>query len=973
MYQKHILIKKQIEFYFILFLVFISVGAGATLFAVAQDNLLPQGVASSGSSDTQSAPPQNTSGSTSQPLPDANVLIGLVQPQNGSALSGAILLEAKSSSPLDGLLFILDNPDSVISPDRKFSAQNISGDKSTWQYTFNASELSNGSYAFFATGFVGGKAYPVAQPFTLYVNNLPSSIDFSFIQPSQSQISGVVSLLAQSNILVDSAQFEISGPTNQHYPAVIDGRYIKAQWDTASSPNGEYKIKIIVKKLDKSYASNFFTFFVNNTAPTTQTDTSGTTQLPPTQDALQTQPSIDMVLVLPTETIASKTVRLEARASSAMDELIFFITGNSQEYQLGGKIDGASWIAYWDTLNLPNGAYTVIAKAKAQGFVYQTKPSNLNIQNIPAELAMPDILITSQEEAFTPKDNQDKVQTGIPVEPELENNEIEKTQPGELRDSAIIPRPVRENFQKNQKNSIQEKMKECSGAGVVSEEDCKAYQLKKMGIADECIRAKILDARRCQEFLQLSGDCINEGILDLYACQRFKFSRESEKNNDLSRNAPVAQDSACVGKDEAECQKFIAREYFPSECKAQEITSKKECEEFLQKVSFPSECVEKNAFTQWECNDIIKEKYFKEECQRQKIDTSPECFDYIFDRYISKIGCQGLDDISCKEVLRRRHLGVAAKKIKEAEKIKEILDPFINSDVTLRPKGLSAQGEAAGQIASIEDIVSIVVKKETNVLFLPAKGTIELLHNDKVESWADAVMLSDSDQDGISDDVEERIGTNPRNPDSDSDGYADGIEVRGGFDPMGSGAIKKKLEGIDEALVARANIEHPKASGILSEDLKIEKVEDIAEPASIDENKDGAASTFYKFSGKGIPGEVVAIYVYSDLPLLLTTTVDEFGNWSYTLKESLREGEHEAYVTVNDNTGKVVEKSSPYSFFIKEAKAVTAKEFFVEGLSARRSSWDNVRFYLRIAGAVMLLGIVLVVYFLLHGKKDDYF
>src|SRR3989344_3776885 len=573
MYQKHILIKKQIEFYFILFLVFISVGAGATLFAVAQDNLLPSGVTGSGSTGTQNPLTQDNSGQTSQPPADINVFINLIQPQNGSALGGTILLEAKSSSPLEGLLFILDNPDSVISPDRKFSAQNISGDKSTWQYTFNTSELSNGSYAFFATGFAGGKAYPVAQPFILYVNNLPSSIDFSFIQPSQSQVLGNVALLAQSNILVDSAQFEISGPVSQYYPAVIDGRYIKAQWDTASSPNGEYKIKLIAKKLDKSYASNFFTFFANNTAPTTQTDTSGTTQLPPTQDAPQTQPSIDMVLVLPTETIASKIVRLEARASSAVDDLIFFIAGNSQEYQLGGKLDGVSWIAYWDTLNLPNGVYTVIAKAKAQGFVYQTKSSNLNIQNIPAELAMPDVFIpspppyskisrstkflvavnnekpdrvfinifkefyefslelnndpanqsiwyvlwdstsvnngeyvaqamtsvngdqyasernmskrivfqvenveggnTQQDKFFIPKERQDNGQAGIPVEPELENNEIEKTQPSELRDSAIKPRPVRENFQKN---SIQEKMKECSGAGVVSEEDCKAYQ-----------------------------------------------------------------------------------------------------------------------------------------------------------------------------------------------------------------------------------------------------------------------------------------------------------------------------------------------------------------------------------------------------------------------------------------------------------------------------------------------------------------
>lgn len=1054
MYQKHILIKKQIEFYLILFLVFISVAVGVTFFAIAKDEPAPSGI--------------TTSGQTTQPPADVNVQISLHKPQNGSTLSATALLEAKSTYPLDGLLFILDNPDSVISPDKQFSAQNISGDRLTWQYTLNSAELSNGSYAVSVIGFVGLKAYPAAQTLTIFINNLPSSIDFLFIQPSQSQISGIVTLLAQSNVLVDSAQFEISGPAILYYPAIIDGRYIQTQWDTASFPNGEYKVGIVAKKLDRAYASNISTFFVNNTAPTIQTNTSGTAQLPPTQEAPQTPPPIDIFLFLPDETPVSKTVRLEAKASSALDELIFIITGSSQEYQLGGRLDGASWISYWDTLKVPNGSYAVIAKAKAQGFVYQTKPFTLNVQNIGTEQAVPVVFITSplpyskisrsakflvavsnakpdrmfikifkelhkfslelnndpanqsiwyvlwdstsvnnggytaqamtsvsgaqyaserivfqvenveggntqQEGSFIPKENQDNAPEGISAEPELEHNEIEKTTAGEIRDGDNKTMRVRENFQKNQRDSIKEKMKECSVAGIVSEEGCKIYQLKKIGITDECIRVKIFNIHRCQEFLRLPNDCINEGILDLYACQRFKFSQESQKNNDSSRVASVAQDSACVGKDDAECQKIIAREYFPQECKAQEITSKKECEEFLQKITFPSECVEKHAFTQWECNNIIKEKYFEEECQRQKITSSQECFDYIFDRYISKIGCQGLDDISCKEVLRRRHLGVAAKKIKESEKIKEILDPFINSDVTLRPKDVSADGDDLTQITSVEDIVPIVVKKETNVLFIPAAGTVELLHNDRVESLANAVMLSDFDQDGLSDDVEERLGTNPRNPDSDGDGYLDGIEVRGGFNPLGTGPIQKKLGGIDEALVARANIEHPKISGILSEDLEIEKVEDVAEPASIDENRDGTTNTFYKFSGKGIPGEVVAIYVYSDLPLLLTTTVDEFGNWSYTLKESLRDGEHEAYVTINDSTGKVVEKSNPYSFFIKEAKAVTAKEFFIEGLSARSSSWDNVKSYLLIAGAVMLLGIVLVIYFLLHGKKDDYF
>ncbi len=54
-------------------------------------------------------------------------------------------------------------------------------------------------------------------------------------------------------------------------------------------------------------------------------------------------------------------------------------------------------------------------------------------------------------------------------------------------------------------------------------------------------------------------------------------------------------------------------------------------------------------------------------------------------------------------------------------------------------------------------------------------------------SWADengANIFKDRDGDGLSDQEELAIGTDPDNPDSDSDGYSDGVEIKGGFDPL---------------------------------------------------------------------------------------------------------------------------------------------------------------------------------------------
>ncbi|MDD5626727.1 MAG: hypothetical protein PHW01_01780 [Patescibacteria group bacterium] len=56
---------------------------------------------------------------------------------------------------------------------------------------------------------------------------------------------------------------------------------------------------------------------------------------------------------------------------------------------------------------------------------------------------------------------------------------------------------------------------------------------------------------------------------------------------------------------------------------------------------------------------------------------------------------------------------------------------------------------------------------------------------------ANSLPLSiDSDQDGLSDEIEEKLATNPFQKDTDGDGYPDGVEVKNGYDPL-TPAVKK--------------------------------------------------------------------------------------------------------------------------------------------------------------------------------------
>ena len=161
----------------------------------------------------------------------------------------------------------------------------------------------------------------------------------------------------------------------------------------------------------------------------------------------------------------------------------------------------------------------------------------------------------------------------------------------------------------------------------------------------------------------------------------------------------------------------------------------------------------------------------------------------------------------------------------------------------------------------------------------------------------------DSDKDGLSDIDEVRYGSDPQAADSDLDGFIDGDEVKSGFDPV-------KYSPGDQS--DRIVFESPKTNGEIKQNYAIRNVS--VKPSENGEQK-------LRLEGKGLPNSFVTIYIYSD-PIVLTVKTDSEGNWTYELDKNLEDGNHEAYVAVTDNTGKITAKSEPIAF-VKTAQAVT--------------------------------------------------
>lgn len=225
----------------------------------------------------------------------------------------------------------------------------------------------------------------------------------------------------------------------------------------------------------------------------------------------------------------------------------------------------------------------------------------------------------------------------------------------------------------------------------------------------------------------------------------------------------------------------------------------------------------------------------------------------------------------------------------------------------------------------VEKVIPLAKQNEpVGLSVLPA------VNKNKRASSAPAVVMIDSDVDGLSDDMEARLGTDPHKADTDGDGYGDWVEVKNGYNPLGKGKTgeQEDLKPLEKAIIDRVPLEQPKTSRVLaSQSTSIDRIEtsggQVVLPGQESMDKAIAKDDNLRFSGIAAPNEVVALFIYSEMPIVVTAKTDYNGNWTYDLDKSLVNGQHEAYVVVMNEEGAIKYKSSPLAFFVQEARAAT--------------------------------------------------
>jgi len=157
--------------------------------------------------------------------------------------------------------------------------------------------------------------------------------------------------------------------------------------------------------------------------------------------------------------------------------------------------------------------------------------------------------------------------------------------------------------------------------------------------------------------------------------------------------------------------------------------------------------------------------------------------------------------------------------------------------------------------------------------------------------------------------------TTKENPDSPAD--AVGLQPAQYNSIYIAKAIDIKKQEIGQPIIIPAERlatnENPKISGEVNESLKVESVD-------LKESVNGKKNVI--LAGKAEPNALVTIYIFSEDPIVITVKTDENGNWNYELDKEIADGQHEVYVAMTDDEGKIITKSQPIAF-VKTAEAAT--------------------------------------------------
>lgn len=799
-----------------------------------------------------------------------------------------------------------------------------------WSYDLAVDKLGNGNYRLetFAVFFDGTTVAGQIRNFSV-VQDLLSSVNLQIINPQPEQIlSGQVFFVAKSNIAVGEVIFFIynnSGILVKQYISTNSNNSTSHQVEVNTNElGGDGRFKLVVEAINPNNTVSQQTIFFYIANKTDQV--LSTTTLPI---------RISIITPINNEKLTGQ-VLLQAKVSESVDQVYFYLTGN---YIPTRQYDNNLWQEYILTSNYASGEYDLLAVAKAKGKEYYSSIVKIFLTNFATstELTAGNKIFktnkASSTDIFLPNQTSQQVTNPLISTTTINTQPVLATSSSQRND--LVDFVSTTTYQKP--NECPQNTKEIT---------CLAYFQNKQNFVDNYCVTEALDINECN---RKNEQCIHDGITSYELCERYLLEPRASRWCDLAefKNQPL-----CIKYSEQRKSIISTNVNLNPFCIQQSIFDSEECQKFLDYVKLPSECKQVGIISKEKCQEFLSKQNITTACQLIGSKDYTACQQELIKNYQDKIYC--IDSENCKDNLNLFVNELAAREVSV-----RVLEQFKNRFTSgfISDKNLQ-QSETQNLLSRLP----VKLKVQSAYRLLPAQEAV-VVTDDYLIKPLPALLIVDTDQDGLADDIEKRLGTDIYAKDTDSDGYDDLIEIKNGYDPKQKNEKwQKNLAPVEQAILTEAVFEHPKISGQESNDLQIDKIEN-----NITEVKE---SSNLLLSGTGPAFSVLSLYIYSDIPLLATVQVDEFGHWQYALSDSLTNGEHQVYLVLNDEVGKIQKKSSAKLFFINEAKAVSASEYIdfteVEDVNLLE------KYYIQ--GTIVLILLAAVLFFLIrriHNKSED--
>ena len=345
------------------------------------------------------------------------------------------------------------------------------------------------------------------------------------------------------------------------------------------------------------------------------------------------------------------------------------------------------------------------------------------------------------------------------------------------------------------------------------------------------------------------------------------------------------------------------------------------------KEKLKGECLRAGINNEEDCDIFNYQAKIVPECLSLGLTNQDQCRDYFLSNYGKPLKCKTLSDENCAKLIDDVILSALEKSIDEEKKneliqvsgSKAVINVVNNSPVISIP-----ELEEKKEIKMENLPISVKEDESISVKLIPIET------NESQKGLSPVAISISSEGNDLPDDVIARIGQDFK------------IET---------------LSGVDRAIVEGKPLEQPKFNSFKGESLIVESVETEEKGSLV-------------IRGKSNPGEIITLFIYSSMPIVVTVQADQDGNWIYTLDKSMVDGTHEVYAVLHNDEGRIIEASTPKIFFVAETQAVSMEEMLLSGnISEVKDDPENMM-TLYLWGGISII-IILIALLLIAKRKTE--